>query len=158
MSLAASLATAEWVQPRYTEVLELIKSRSDGGSDESWGHPVDKIAALWSLCPELTVPEGASGTACDQATCAVVCEAGYIGTGRRRTRCRYTKKKGFFWKRQLGKCETCSQLTTAVGMSQTCEVVNGKTRCTHTCDNPDATLTVGDKTPAKIRVRNRTKK
>ena len=120
----------------------------------SWGHPIDKIAALWSLCPELTVPEGASGTVCDQATCAVVCEPGYIGTGRRRTRCRYTKKKGFFWRRQLGKCETCSQLTPAVGMSQTCEVVKGKTRCTHTCDNSDAILTVGDKAPAKIRVRN----
>ena len=44
---------------------------------------------------------GASEIICDQSTCAVVCPDGFLPTGKRRTKCRWTKKKGFFWKVNL---------------------------------------------------------
>ena len=52
------LPAAEWTQPSYWEVFDAVKSRSNS----EWGFPVgQRAAALWSNCPELAVPEGASG-------------------------------------------------------------------------------------------------
>jgi len=107
-SAVAAVAAAEWTQPSYWEVFDAVKSRSQ----VSWGFPVDqRAAALWSNCPELAVPEGASGVSCDQSTCAVICKPGYKSTSQRRTRCRWKAAHGFFWKRQLGACTTCDPET-----------------------------------------------
>ena len=75
--------------------MEMYRTRSDG----QWGHPVGiRAAAEWNLCPELTLPSGVAGTACQGATCMVVCEEGKVAVGKRRIKCRWTRKKGFFWK------------------------------------------------------------
>jgi len=34
----------------------------------------------------------------EASTCMVVCEEGKVATGRRRIKCRWKRKKGFFWK------------------------------------------------------------
>merc|ERR1711911_552063 len=68
-------------------------------SKDQWGHPVGvRAAAEWSLCPELALPTGVAGTACQGATCMVVCDEGKVAIGKRRVKCRWTRKKGFFWK------------------------------------------------------------
>ena len=68
-------------------------------SEDQWGHPVGvRAAAEWSLCPELALPAGVAGTACQGATCMVVCDEGKVAIGKRRVKCRWTRKKGFFWK------------------------------------------------------------
>ena len=68
-------------------------------SEDQWGHPVGvRAAAEWSLCPELALPTGVAGTACQGATCMVVCDEGKVAIGKRRVKCRWTRKKGFFWK------------------------------------------------------------
>ena len=68
-------------------------------SEDQWGHPVGvRAAADWSLCPELALPAGVAGTACQGATCMVVCDEGKVAIGKRRVKCRWTRKKGFFWK------------------------------------------------------------
>ena len=73
----------------------MYRTRSEG----QWGHPVGvRAAANWDLCPELTLPAGVAGTACQAATCMVVCEDGKVAIGKRRIKCRWTRKKGFFWK------------------------------------------------------------
>ena len=73
----------------------MIKTRSN----EQWGHPVGvRAAASWSLCPELTLPTGVAGTTCQGATCMVVCDEGKVAIGKRRVKCRWNRKKGFFWK------------------------------------------------------------
>ena len=62
----------------------LVEFRNDGG----WGHPTDKIAALFSLCPALESPTNGEHI-CDQATCAIKCADGFIATGKRRAKCRF---------------------------------------------------------------------
>jgi len=42
---------------------------------------------------------GVAGATCDGATCMVLCEPGKMAIGRRRTKCRWNRKSGFFWKR-----------------------------------------------------------
>ena len=36
-----------------------------------------------------------------------VCEPGKISIGRRRTKCRFKRSKGFFWGRDLAECRGC---------------------------------------------------
>ena len=94
-AIVAKTTRAEWVQPTYQEALEMYRTRSEG----QWGHPVGlRAAANWDLCPELALPSGVAGTACQGATCMVVCEDGKVAVGKRRIKCRWTRKKGFFWK------------------------------------------------------------
>ena len=38
----------------------------------------------------------------EASTCMVVCEEGKVATGRRRIKCRWKRKKGFFWKSVSG--------------------------------------------------------
>ncbi|CAG5110207.1 Oidioi.mRNA.OKI2018_I69.chr2.g4632.t1.cds [Oikopleura dioica] len=99
----AAVASA-YEQPKYNDFLDSLSQKSSG-----WGHPTDKVAALFSLCPSLTEPDNAS-VVCDQSTCALVCNEGFVATGRRRTKCRFNNANGFFWKRQLGGCDTCADL------------------------------------------------
>ena len=146
-----SLVAADdvWVQPPYSEIIDNIQQRSS--EPETWGFPTGQLAALWSLCPTLDVPAGGSSVVCDQSTCAVVCNPGYIGTGKRRTRCRYNKKKGFFWKKELGACETCTDLTPSAGMSSSCDFnPKNKRVCKHTCDTEGDIIAVGEKEPNNI--------
>ena len=103
-------ASAEWQQPAYADVLAKFSQRSGG-----WGAPVDgRIAADHALCPPLD-PIQNGVPICDQATCAVKCDEGHIPVGRRRTKCRFTQLKQFFWKRQLGGCDTCADLAAPPG-------------------------------------------
>merc|ERR1711990_375020 len=93
----------EWQQPTYWNALASAKSRISG-----WGHPVGvKAAAMWSSCPTLETPLGVKEIICDQATCMSVCEDGKTAIGRRRIKCRWKRKKGFFWKQQLSECKGC---------------------------------------------------
>ena len=65
-----------------------------------WGHPVGiRAAADWTMCPALTLPAGVASFTCNQSTCMAVCEAGKVSTGRRRIKCRWKRKQGFFWRR-----------------------------------------------------------
>ena len=65
-----------------------------------WAHPVGvRQSALWSSCPVLEKPEGVKDVTCESATCMAVCEDGKVAMGRRRIKCRWKRKKGFFWKR-----------------------------------------------------------
>ena len=108
---------AEWQQPTYWEALEASTRRT------RWGHPVDvRAAAEWSQCPELgkltfvdhflkrcltklltnlvkEKPSGVKEIVCDGSTCMQVCEEGAISVGKRRTKCRWKRAQGFFWKR-----------------------------------------------------------
>lgn len=89
-----ALATGEWIQPKYSDALEASKQRKGG-----WGHPVGiRAAADSSLCPALNMPAGVASISCDGATCMSVCEDGKVATGKRRTKCRWRRSKGFFWK------------------------------------------------------------
>ena len=36
-----------------------------------------------------------------------VCEVGKVSMGRRRTKCRFKRTKGFFWGRELAPCQGC---------------------------------------------------
>ena len=59
---------------------------------------VDKrAAALWSLCPTLELPTGVDSVVCDQSSCVQVCQTGMRSIGNRKTRCRWNRKRGFFW-------------------------------------------------------------
>ena len=88
------MATAEWTQPQYWDAIAMASQKSGG-----WGHPVGvRAAADHSLCPALALPTGVASLACDGATCMTVCDAGKMSTGRRRTKCRFKNKRGFFWK------------------------------------------------------------
>merc|ERR1739848_70945 len=63
------------------------------------------------------------------------------------------RKMAFFWKRELGICETCVDLVPASGMSQDCGISSTKKSfCTHTCDEAGATVTVGDKSPLSLKM------
>ena len=65
-----------------------------------WAHPVGvRQSALWSSCPVLDKPEGVKEVTCESATCMAVCEDGKVAMGRRRIKCRWKRKKGFFWKK-----------------------------------------------------------
>lgn len=63
-------------------------------SEQHWGFPVgaDRLAALYHLCPTLDIPDGAERYTCNESTCTLICNPGYIATGRRRVRCRYNNK------------------------------------------------------------------
>ena len=99
---SASIVYA-WKQPTYWDALSQARERIG-----SWGHPVDvKAAADHSLCPELTLPAGVQSLECDGATCMAVCEPGKMSMGRRRTKCRFKRSKGFFWGRALAECRGC---------------------------------------------------
>merc|ERR1712176_48236 len=117
-----------------------------------WGYPTDRIAALWSLCPELAVPANSALT-CDQSTCAMVCDQGYIATGKRRTRCRWKKAQGFFWKKQLGGCETCTDLTVPASITGS-SGFNGRNKKTLalTCAN-GGQFSVGAISPLSIKLK-----
>ena len=133
-------------QPKYNDFLQaLSQKRSD------WGHPIDRIAALHTLCSPLETPTNGQLT-CDQSTCALVCDQGmyfflsiekhrfegYVPTGKRRTKCRFNQHKAFFWKRTLGDCETCPTDLAAppASVSATCGFnrMNRK-KCHYKCEN-----------------------
>lgn len=146
-----------WEQPTYEEAMKQIFTRSK--SAQTWGYPVGRIAADYTNCPALETPPGASGIECADATCAMVCPAGFIGTGRRRVRCRYKKRENrFFWKQQLGQCETCEWLADPPSSVQAdCHLTGTpfnptrqKKNCFYTCKN-GSDFVVGNKTPKTVR-------
>ena len=59
-------------QPKYNDFLQALSRKKSG-----WGHPVDRIAALHTLCSPLETPTNGQVT-CDQATCALVCDQGQL--------------------------------------------------------------------------------
>ena len=61
-------------------------------------------SAAWNLCTQLQLPIGAESISCNGATCTTVCESGKMTVGHRRTKCRFKKNRGFFWKRKLSDC------------------------------------------------------
>ena len=86
---------AEWQQPTYWQALTAA-----GQSRSNWGHPIGiRAAATWSLCPALAIPAGVKDVTCSGATCMQICEDGKAAMGRRRVKCRWKRKKGFFWKK-----------------------------------------------------------
>ena len=88
------LVSGEWTQPSYWDAQQMARQRSN-----DWAHPVGiKSAADWQMCPQLSMPAGVAGYTCAQATCMVNCEPGKIAMGRRRMKCRFKRKKGFFWR------------------------------------------------------------
>ena len=82
----------------YWDIVTAIKQRSAG-----WGKPVGNLeiekraAADWSLCSELSIPAGAESVNCDGSSCVQICKTGRRSIGNRKTRCRFNKKRGFFW-------------------------------------------------------------
>merc|ERR1711892_1114760 len=105
-ALIATVA-ADWAQPKYYEFINMDASKMRNHGMSNWGHPLTGNTRKWSDCPTLPTPEGALGLRCNAGTCAVLCPGGSRAVGRRRTRCRYTKKLGWYWKEQLGSCQTC---------------------------------------------------
>lgn len=106
-------AISEWQQPTYWQALDSVYQRS-----HEWAHPVGvKQSALWSSCPALDKPEGVKDVTCESATCMAVCEDGKVAMGRRRIKCRWKRKKGFFWKRELTECKGCNHLDSAIDSS-----------------------------------------
>ena len=97
LAVADSLQDVEeWQQPNYFDALRAVRTRSG----ENWGHPVGiRAAADHNLCPALALPAGVASIACNFATCMSVCEPGKIAVGQRRTKCRFNRRNGFFWKR-----------------------------------------------------------
>ena len=57
-------------QPKYSDFVKALSRKKSG-----WGHPVDRIAALYTLCSPLETPTNGQVT-CDQSTCALVCDQG----------------------------------------------------------------------------------
>ncbi|CBY11089.1 unnamed protein product [Oikopleura dioica] len=133
MKLSAAVFTAAtaWEQPTYSNFL-----RSLGQKKSGWGAPEGRIAAAHSLCPALDTPDNGS-IVCDQSTCALVCDEGFVATGRRRTKCRFNTTKQFFWKRTLGECDTCPDLAAPpAGVEATCTLNwMGKKKCVYKCAN-----------------------
>jgi len=115
-----------------------------------WGAPTGRIAALHSLCTPLTAPANAQIT-CDQSTCALVCDQGFIGVGKRRTKCRWNASKQFFWKKQLGTCETCEDLTAPAHLVEECSFnFTGKKKCKYTCPAGENMMLPGSATQPKV--------
>lgn len=106
-ALLAATCSAEWTKPSYYDFIYKDQSQMRASGMANWGHPVVGSTRHWSDCPTLDVPEGALGLRCNAGTCALLCPGGSRATGRRRVRCRYTKKLGWYWKSKLGKCQTC---------------------------------------------------
>jgi len=125
----AYVAAREWQQPKYFDALEMMNQRSGG-----WGHPIGREAADYFLCANLTAPE--HGTIeCDQASCALKCDLGAMAYGRRRTKCRFTEAKGYFWKKTLGTCRTCDDLVAPEFLNQSCfNDKKGRKRCNLYCE------------------------
>ena len=100
------LALAEWEKPTYWEALAMAKQR---GAD--WGFPVGvRAAANWENCGTPTAAQGFDAgeeLECNGASCMLRCPLGQIAVGKRRIRCRWKRKHGFFWKSQLGNCQGC---------------------------------------------------
>jgi hypothetical protein len=147
-SVLVSSSAAEWVQPSYNDALTAAQTRTGG-----WGHPLVRKAADWTLCPTLALPTGAEQIVCDQSTCMVECPVGWLPDKlsglKRRTKCRWTGKKGFFWKRQLTGCTTCDpfepspadpNLTTTSELTKT-----SKTKWTFRCKEGFEFATHGDR-------------
>ena len=129
--LLGSSVALEWSQPTYFDALQMSRNRND-----NWAFPVGvRASALWSLCPALPLPAGATSLSCDQSTCMTVCQPGYKAFGRRRIRCRWKRKKGFFWKQQLGDCSTCDPSAPPSDITSTCEINSNNNRkiCDLTC-------------------------
>ena len=105
-ALIATVA-AEWAQPKYYDFINMDASKMRNHGMSNWGHPITGNTRKWSDCPALPTPEGALGLRCNAGTCALLCPGGSRAVGRRRARCRYTKKLGWYWKEQLGSCQTC---------------------------------------------------
>ena len=106
-----------------------------------WGHPVGvKAAADWTNCPALTpFPSGVASVNCDGATCMQICEAGKVAMGRRRIKCRWKRKKGFFWKRALSECQGCTPenpTSNDANLAMNCSInTKGFNVCLATCSN-----------------------
>jgi hypothetical protein len=52
----------------------------------------------------------------------------YLAAGQRRTKCRWKKSKGFFWKKTLAPCQTCEEPAAAAGVELSCAVTEPKNR------------------------------
>jgi len=113
MKISAALiasVTAGWTQPKYYDIINQDpndpKFRAQYAN--GWGYPVGQgNSKHWSDCPALPTPEGALGLRCNAGTCAILCPGGSRPIGRRRARCRYNKRQGWYWKEKLGSCRTC---------------------------------------------------
>ena len=112
------------------------------------------VLVTYSKCPELEKPTGVAEIFCDEATCTQICDPGYISIAQRRTKCRYNKKKGHFWRRQLSGCATCeTELTPPSGVTKRCAIdKNGINNCKLTCDSGKDFI-LGNKTPKLISVK-----
>merc|ERR1712154_237298 len=83
-------------------------------SDVEWGAPVGVgNSRKWDDCP--LIDENSidglhdDGLRCRGATCALKCQPGFLAVGRRRTKCRWNRrKKEWFWKNTLGSCRSCA--------------------------------------------------
>ena len=116
--MLGSTVGIQWDQPTYLDALQMSRNRNS-----DWAFPVGvRASALWSLCPALELPQGAESLTCDQSTCMTVCQPGYKATGRRRVRCRWKRKKGFFWKNYLGTCFTCDPTAPPSDLTSSCTI------------------------------------
>ena len=127
--LLSGINAGEWTQPAFSEVQSIWAQRSNA----DWGAPVGVgnvdgagQSRHWSDCPSLdTNIDGLLGLMCNGATCAMRCQEGYIAVGNRRTKCRWNRRLGWFWKRKLGSCKTCdpaTPTTTDPNMTVTCGI------------------------------------
>ena len=134
------VSASDWVQPNYYEARS-IALRWGQKAQSGWGFPVGlKAAADWQLCPSLQpYPSGVSNVSCDGSTCMQICEAGKVGMGRRRVRCRWRRTQGFFWKQQLSECQGCTPeipSSTDTNVNFSCSLNSkGFNVCTATCLN-----------------------
>merc|ERR1712130_534598 len=107
---AFSAVSGDWNQPSWKDVQAAFNGV--GRTDLEWGHPVGvRNARKWDDCPKIDEDaiDGLDKLRCQGATCALKCKGGYLPVGRRRTKCRWNRKKQeWFWKNQLGGCRTCS--------------------------------------------------
>ena len=110
------MIAGEWDQPTFSEVQQIWTQKSG----QSWGAPVGvgNVDGLgqsrhWSDCAPIDTSNmpGLEGLMCNGATCAMRCLPGHIATGNRRTKCRWNRRLGWYWKRKLGKCQTCDPAT-----------------------------------------------
>ena len=134
--MTPAIVSADWTQPNYYDARAASFQRQSG-----WGHPVGiKAAADWTMCPSLTpFPSGVASVNCDGATCMQICEAGKVSMGRRRIKCRWKRKQGFFWKRALSECKGCDPETPTssdANLSMTCAInTKGFNVCMARCTN-----------------------